>query len=125
MNHAARPAPQYSSLSSDKLPPLAGVSVFYFTWNKVVDKTGRRVLKDLSSAKRGGGEIASGVGNVLRMHPADSEKAVAAVSRVSNIDYLSYSRSWSSRILYLAPLSSYHHLMIIGAHPMVSPHHLT
>lgn len=59
------------------------------------------------------------------MHPANGEEAAAAVSSVSKIDYLSYSRSWSSRILYLAPLSSHHRLMIIGAHPMVSPRHLT
>lgn len=44
-------------------PHLAGISVVCFTCNKVVDKTGRRVLEDPSSAKGVRGK-ASEIGNV-------------------------------------------------------------
>jgi hypothetical protein len=53
----ARPSPPAS------FPHLAGISVVYFTWNNVVDKTGRRLSRDPSSATKGGA-IASEVGNV-------------------------------------------------------------
>ena len=43
----ARPSPPAS------FPHLAGISVVYFTWNNVVDKTGRRLSRDPSSATKG------------------------------------------------------------------------